>query len=189
MARAQATDPLHNFRFHAQIIGSSTYQGAIATDVIGDQGTNGEAGFSAITIPEVSAEAAEYREGIRTWTEKYPGVPTVGQVTLSRGVARYETNFFDWMLAVIEGREYKGDLVIYHFPRAALERTAVVTGGTGNDGLGIPDGAISRARKYHCFNAHPSRVKIAADMDATSSDVSIAEMDVEVERVWIEKPT
>jgi len=180
MARAQATDPLHNFRFHAALAegDGNRWGGSLATDVIGNSA--GEAGFNSFTAPEVTLEWMEYREGVRIYTEKYPGIPSMNDLTLGRGVARAETNFFEWMLAAIENREYRADLNIYHFPRDAMAKPDNAP--EGHDGLGIPDGATAAAKVYRIYNAGPGRVKISADMDATSGDVSITEMDVVYER-------
>lgn len=186
MARAQASDPLHNFRFHAQILSEgSPYSGSLSTDIIG----NGEAGFNAVTGPEITLEWAEYREGVRTYTEKYPGIPSWNDCTFSRGAARVETDFFDWMLAAVEGREYRANVIIYHFPREALKRPDNAP--VGNAGVSLPSPAQSLAKGYRLYNAGPGRVKLAGDMDATSSDVSIKEIDVIYERsdVVVQKPS
>lgn len=181
MARAQASDPLHNFRFHVKIF-DGPYAGLLSSDVIG----NGEAGFNAVTGPEITLEWAEYREGVRTYTEKYPGIPSWNDCTLSRGSARRETDFFDWILAAAEGREYRAHLMIYHFPREALIRDDNAP--VGNAGSSLPDEATGKAKGYALYEAGPGRVKLAGDMDATSSDVSIKEMDVIYERSDIVVP-
>lgn len=183
MARAQASDPLHNFRFHAQILDGGPYVGNLSTDIIG----NGQAGFNSVTGPEITLEWAEYREGVRTYTEKYPGIPSWNDVTFGRGAARVETDFFDWMLAAAEGREYRADLIIYHFPREALERPDNAP--VGNAGVSLPATAITAAKGYKLYNGGPGRVKLAGDMDATSSDVSIKEMDVIYERSDVVVPS
>jgi len=191
MARAQATDPLHNFRFHAGLAegDGNRWGGDLSSDVIGN--SKGEAGFNTFTAPEVTLEWVDYREGIRIYTEKYPGIPTMNDLTLGRGVARAETNFFEWMLAALENREYRADLNVYHFPRDSMTRNAANGSqpGEGLDGLGLPDDALDLAKVYRIFNAGPGRVKIAADMDATSGDVSITEMDIVYERFDVIVPT
>ena len=182
MSRAQATDPLHSFRFHAKLVeGQPGYTGNLNGDQIGDA----EAGFTTLTAPEVTLEHAEYREGNRTYTEKYPGIPTMNDITLTRGVARRETAFFEWLLAAIEGREYRGDLLIMQFPR--FDRGGRV--GAASPGLELPEGYENLSKRYLLYNASPSRVKLAGDMDATTSDVSVAELDVVFERPDVLAPT
>lgn len=182
MARAQVSDPLHGFRFHAR---AGSIAGLADIDALQPGGTPGpgvgdtaEAGFSAITTPEYTVEAVEYREGVKTYTEKYPGIPQTAELTFSRGVARNDTAFLAWILAAIEGREYRTDIVIFHATRAG--RTF-----PHDRASSFPN---NESRRYFLFEAFPVRVKIAGDLDATGSDVSIAEMDVAYERFGVIRP-
>jgi phage tail-like protein len=125
------------------------------------------AGFNNITIPEVSLEAAEYREGTYVYTRKQPGIPTYSDVTMQQGVSSIGgggagTPFFDWILAAIEGREYRADLAVWHLHRA--------------DAI---DAAASRI--INLRQAWPMRVKPDGDLDATSSEISLRELDVAIE--------
>ncbi|CAB4203552.1 Bacteriophage T4, Gp19, tail tube [uncultured Caudovirales phage] len=161
MARAQASDPLHGFRFHVRTeVKEFLFHG-------GDENIGGEAGFQSVTVPEVSMEAVEYREGTMTYTRKYPGVPTVTDITLMRGATKKDTAFWNWTKAAIEGGEYRTDLVIYHFHRDAKEHLKV--------------GDLTKARQYVCRECLPLRVKPAGDLEAMASEVSLAEMDVATE--------
>lgn len=190
MARPAATDPLHNFRYQIQASGNPDLglPGGFRSDPLqpgvgfgggGVIGNQPEAGFQAATTPEFTVEVAEYREGVKTYTEKYAGIPTTNDVTLSRGVARADTSFFDWVLAAIEGSEYRADLTYFHAMR---------------EGRSFPFNAAedfqpANSKLYRLFEGMPIRVKIAADMDATSSDVSLAEIDIAYERFTVQAPT
>jgi len=192
MPRAAASDPLHNFRYHVRSVNAPTIPGAGATDILQPDGTEAgyvigegsEAGFSSVTIPEITVEQAEYREGIRVYTMKFPGVPTIADITLQRGVARNDTAFFNWVLAAIEGNEYRCDMNIFHVQRPALESVQDTSKGANIDVTG--DGIVSKI--YKCRECSPARVKLAGDLDATTSDISIAELDVSLERVDVERP-
>lgn len=199
MGRAAATDPLHAFRFHARMVPGDAspvngIPGANADDVLQPSsagpgyiaGQGAEAGFQSITAPELTQESAEYREGIRTYTQKFPGVPTVNDITLIRGCARFDTSFFAWILAAAEGDEYRGDLTIYHIQRPSRE-------------LSVTDSEVKMAaseielddtnnKRYILRDAFPIRVKIAGDLDSSTSDVSLAEVDVAYERFDVELP-
>jgi phage tail-like protein len=196
MTRAAASDPLHNFRFHAKadpitggIPGTSGLDvlqpdPAGIGDVPGGEGEGTEAGFSAITTPEITVEPVEYREGIRVYTQKYPGLPSIADITLSRGVARGDTAFFNWVLAAIEGSEYRTAITIYHIQRPArtLDRDT-------SDGSPIfPLADDDYAKLYKLKQCIPGRIKIAADMDASTGDISIAELDVAFEHFDVERP-
>lgn len=158
MARTEASDPLHSFRFHVR---TETEAGQY-TDSDG-----GEAGFQSCTLPELSAESVEYREGHYTFTRKFSGVAQVSDISMMRGVTKQDTSFFDWMWTAVTGGEYRTNLTIYHWHRDGK------THGSISD--------LTKARKYNCYECFPTRCKPAGDLDATSGDVSIAELDIAVE--------
>lgn len=157
MARPQASDYMQGFRFHVR-----TSDGKVEYV----DSTRGEAGFNSVTLPELSTESVEYREGHMTYTEKMPGVPTVGQVSLQRGVTKADSAFWNWIQDCVQGREYRTTLTVYHWPR---------------DGKTKGIGDLSKARQYVCYEAFASRCKPGGDLEGTSGDVSMAELDVEIE--------
>lgn len=163
MARAQATDFIHSFRY--QVVADA---GAPAGEIFDPQ-----AGFSNITTPEMNAEPAEYKEGIHTFPRKYPGAPTVTNITMQRGVVKNESRFYDWMKQVVNGGEYRTDLEIRVFHREDF-------GEVENADRGTPSKIV------RLFNAFPSRAKPVGDLDAVTSDVSLREIDVEFENFDIE---
>jgi phage tail-like protein len=203
MGRSAATDPLHAFRFHARMVAGAAspvngIPGASDADVLQPAesgpgfiaGQGAEAGFQSITSPELTQEMSEYREGIRTYTQKFPGVPSVNDITLIRGCARFDTAFFSWILASAEGDEYRGDLIIFHIQRP--KRDVAITEGAGAS-LQMAATEIeltdANTKRYILRDAFPTRVKIAGDLDASTSDVSLSEMDVAYERFDVELPT
>lgn len=149
---------MQSFRF--QVV---TSPGAPAGDIL-----DPEAGFSAVGTPEITLESAPYKEGIYTYTRKYPGPPDFADVTMSRGVARGDTNFFDWLMAAVKGQEYRTDMEIRHYHR---------------DDFGDVESADrgSPTKVYVLENAMPIQNKIAADLDATASDISIQDLGVAYE--------
>ena len=187
MARAAATDPLHSFRFHVKasaVAGLGGFRGDPLQPSVGhpDGGVIGEqpeAGFQSATTPELTVEVAEYREGVKTYTEKYPGIPTTNDVTLMRGAARQDTAFFDWCVASIEGAEYRSDIQYFHANREGRSFPFNAT----------DDFTPANSKVYTLFNALPMRVKVAADLDASTSDVALAEVDIAYERFDISTPT
>lgn len=203
MGRSAATDPLHAFRFHARMVPGDAspvngIPGASPGDVLQPfeagpgyiAGQGAEAGFQSITSPELTQEMAEYREGIRTYTQKFPGVPSVNDITLIRGCARFDTAFFAWILAAAEGDEYRGDLTLYHIQRPKRS-VAITTGASGSAQMAATEIELTDAntKRYILRDAFPIRVKIAGDLDASTSDVSLSEMDVAYERFDVELPS
>lgn len=155
MARAVDTDLYHNFRFH----------------VVDPAGGNLDpvAGFRTATIPEISVDPAEYREGVFKFTRKYPGIPKVGECQLSKGVVKKNSDFLSWINKVINGgQSYRSDITIQEFHIA--------------DEWGI-DGAPSKVIRLK--EVWPSTVKSTGDKDATSSDVAIQEMTLMVEEIEV----
>lgn len=161
MPRLQVQDPLQGFRFHVTA-GDQNFDPIGFTDA-----DSGEAGFQSVTTPEMSLESVEYREGIWTYTRKFSGIPTMNTLTFTRGVYMKDTAFHDWVRGAAEGSEYVTDLIIYHWHRVGkdVDKTSDAT----------------QARQYIIRNAIPVRVKVAADLDSTSSEVSLAELDVDFE--------
>jgi len=180
MARAITEDFLQNFRFQVEMAnqaGSFNY-------FTGDSASNadrpgGVAGFQSCTLPEISSEATEYREGTFKYTRKFNGVASVTDVSLMRGLALNDSALFSWMMDAIGGGESRADIAIKQFSRGAL---TVLENGVSVPGEGDyaeADGAQTRI--YTCFNAIPIRYKPGADLDATSSEVSVQELDLAIE--------
>jgi phage tail-like protein len=157
MARAASTDPYLNFRFHV-------------SDPAGGH-LDPVAGFTTVSTPDITVEPAEYREGTYRWTRKFPGIQTVGELQMMKGTVRRDSDFFTWILEVINGgvASYRTDLMVMEFH---------VT-----DEFGI-SGAPSRILRLR--EAWPSQVKPMADKDATGSEVAIQEMTLAVEELEVE---
>jgi phage tail-like protein len=178
MARAQNSDFLLSFRFQLETIEKKGARDPLAFPIGG-----GSAGFQSVTLPEVTLEATEYREGIYKYTRKYPGPPTISEVSCMRGVMKKDTAFFDWCISALSGAEYRADIKILQYSRGNLP---------GNDGGVNPaefkteDFAALAARQYNCYQCVPVRVKPAGDLDATSGEVSMAEVDFAPEYFTIE---
>jgi len=175
---------MQNYAFWAKAqgpAGDTSIKGffADAGDVVGGfTETHGtQAGFSTISIPEISEDGVEYREGHHVWTKKQPmGVPTVSDSTFQRGIALESTGFLRWAMAKLSGAEYRADITVFHWQRKDRVKNA-----------GQANGDQAKARQYIFHEAFPTRVKPAGDLDATAGDVSLAEMDVAME--WSETVT
>lgn len=161
IARPQADDLIQSFRFQVR-----------EDDALGV--IDSTAGFNNVTTPEVSLEIAEYREGNRVYTIKQTGVPTVEACTLQRGIAKAERNFADWILKkALGGQQYRTQL--------SIEVYAQDQDAKAND-------EKSPIREITCKEALPTRVKLVGDLDATSSDINIQEVEAACEEVVLSKP-
>lgn len=181
MARAKVSDFLHSFRFHVQITGF----GAGGDHQLGAGGVKPDAGFNSCSTPEASHDAVEYREGHYVYTRKFVGLPSVSTVSLSRGVALTDGSFWKWMKDVIEGNaEYRANLDIFHLHRDSKPAT---TSNSVNTEMGINVGPSDKGFiVYKCREVFPIRHKVAGDLDSTSSEVSIQEIELAVEHFDVE---
>ena len=119
MTRAAANDFMQGFRFH---VVAQTATGLKPLELSRNEvAGGGQAGFQSVTIPEISVEPVEYREGIFKWTQKYVGPPTVSDCTLMRGIIKADTTFYDWVMDSVEGAEYRCEVTIYHYQRAEMD--------------------------------------------------------------------
>lgn len=175
-SRPKVFDYLHNFRFHVIVTGF----GLGSDPKLGTNGTNDvvTAGFNTCSTPEATQEAVEYREGHYIYTRKYSGMPTISDISLSRGVALNDGTFWQWMKSVIEGsEEYRADLRILHFHRDSKPLTSSTPGQPNTEQKATVAGSI----EYKCQQAFPIRHKVSSDLDATGSEVSIQELDLAIE--------
>lgn len=160
MARAQTTDFYHAMKYHARVV---------STGVTGAANLGNQGGFNTMTMPEATVESVEYKEGIYLYRRKFPGDVTFSDITFTRGVAKKNTDLYTWVRNGYLGKEYRVDLQIRHFHR---EETADLNDYTN----------IQPKRVINIFDAFAIRVKPGSDFDAQSSDVSIEEVDVVLER-------
>lgn len=190
MARPLNTDYLHSMRFHVSVVPGQQNNPIVDLNPSGRP----DAGFSNVTTPEATVEAVEYKEGTMVYTQKYPGNPTMSDITLSRGVARQDSSFWGWLRIVLEGgplganeAQYRADLTIKHYHRDnSLVRDQPTTGGTANR-TSIKPADILPSRSYHIKEAFPTRHKVAGDLDATASEISVMELDLAFEYFEVEE--
>lgn len=179
MARAASTDFLHSMRFHVTTNAADLGAG-MQPELFG---ANVPAGFMSCTTPEATTEAVEYREGHFNYPMKFPGNTTVSDVTLQKGVAPSSSNFWNWLRVVIEGSgNYRTTVTIKHYNRSVLTNTrptTTVSAKSSFTNTAAGDGVASR--EYVLYEAFPIRHKVAADLDASSSDISIQELDLAYE--------
>lgn len=178
MARAVNTDYLHSMRFHV----TALFAGSTTNNPLNND-SSPSAGFMSVSTPEATTEAVEYREGTYNYPRKFPGNTTVSDCSMQKGVARDDGTFWNWLRFVIEGfsepdiSDYRADLTIFHYDRRVLQGTDAAYAQNGSSTFST----ANAARTYKLENAFPTRHKVAADLDASSSDISIMELDVAYE--------
>ena len=155
-ARSQSTDPFSQHRFH--VIDSEGFL---------NLGTPA-AGFNSLVAPEMNVGSVEYQEGIMNYRRKYAGEVTFTPLTLSKGVVKNDSSFYKWMRSCAENKPYRTNLIIKHFHR--------------DDVNGLVDFTTATAtREIQVFNCFATRVKMGGDFDSLAAEISIEEIDIEVE--------
>lgn len=179
MARPKISDFLHGFRFHVTFNGLS---GGSQPDTTPGPGGVIAAGFTACSIPEVTEEAVEYREGHYIYAQKMVGIPKVGDIALKRGVALLQSPLWTWVKDTIEGNsEYRADVSILHLHRNAKPQTTSETVNPMPIATTTGPTAPTSYLEYACANAFPISYKAASDLDGTASEISIQELTLATE--------
>lgn len=178
MARSQKTDYLHNFRFWVQVNPSTTASGKI------DLNTSKKvpAGFSTCSVPAATVEVSNYKEGGWVYYQKFPGNPSMENITLTRGVTQGDSSFWQWMQVCMEGGdEYRADLTIQHYSRAGNASGGTLTGTIGGNPNATTIELDHPARTYNIHEAFPATHSVSGALDATSNDISIMSIGIAFE--------
>ena len=131
-------DPYRNFRFRLEIDGID------------------EAGFSEVTIPDVSVDPVEYRTGNEINTvRKLPGLVKYGNISLKWGITD-STVVYDWFKQVQDGKTSE-----------ARKNVAII----------LMDEAGDDANRWEFTNAWPVKYK-APDLNAKGNDIAIENLDI-----------
>jgi phage tail-like protein len=155
-ARSVNDDPYQNFRFHV-------YDSGGILNV-----TNPSGGFSSVSVPELNIDMGEYREGLWIYSQKFPIRPHFTPLSLHKGVMRNDSVLYKVAKSAVEGKLYRTDIIIKQFHR------------TDVTGL-INYKNSSASREIRAYNCVPIRYRPSSDLDSQSPDISIEEMDFEVE--------
>jgi phage tail-like protein len=142
MARAIATDPYQVFNFWVSF-----------TSDVGIQ-----AGFTRSNIPELTVDASEYKTGTMTYKRKYPGIPTVNELTMSTGLMKADSAIFKQIKkSLTQGGEYRFDFDIIQNHRDGSQKS------------------------YKIYEAFCHTFKPSSDLEANSNDVAIEELGITFE--------
>lgn len=185
MARSQATDFLHNMRFHVVAAlhgGGNPLQDGNTRNVEFATGTPPEAGFMSVSTPDISVSPVMYKEGTMIYERKYPGEPSMGgDIALDRGVARGDSSFWTWIRTVVEGNgEYRADLEIKHFHRA--QALSVAPGNQNKTSINTD----TPARTYRVFECFPTTHNLTTgQLAATDGEISIMSLTVAYEHFFV----
>jgi len=114
-----------------------------------------QAGFSEVTIPDISTDPIEYREGNEdTTVQKIPGLTKYGNMTLKWGITD-SMELFEWRKQVIQGK----------------------TGTKKNIAVILQDEGGNPAARWEFREAWPSKYG-APDLNARGNDIAIETIEI-----------
>lgn len=165
-------------------------------------------GFSAISSPEITVEMKDIQPGNWEYKRRVVKTADVGAITLSRGARFYDSDFYNWITRAIRGEDpSRRNLYLIHFLSLRSVGSGVIqtvagatvgslssiaSGGglagavTGGLGGAILSSFIDDRIPGRCWSLHdcvPTRYKAGSDFDASASEVSIVELEVQPEYV------
>lgn len=204
MARSVRTDHAQNYMFRAMVVDDATGPFGVtlpqslpqAFTVLGNF-----ASFARISIPSVTLETEEFKEGNWPFRRRVITAASVDTITMERGVTLYDSDFWLWASAALNGLTTRKSLLINLMHRTqepalgpsqqqARQKAPVLTGSAGVNNFSLVTVQLRPtipiiAKAWVLHEAIPVRIKPASDLDAASSEVSIAELEIHAN--WIEQ--
>lgn len=175
MARSEFTDLLQNHHFWlCEISVSSRPPFFVAGSLIG--------GFQSVTMPEITGETESVSQMCSPYRVNYNRTYTYNALTLLRGVSSYDSSFYRWMYRSMRGEDrVQRDFLLLHFSNVGIgvDGAPLTTGIAQNVGFGNLEELRAFGKGYYLWGCIPVRYKAGSDLDASSGDVSIAELDIQ----------
>lgn len=147
-------------------------------------------GFSAVTAPEITVEHTEIKPGNWTYKRRVVRAADVGPITFSRGARFFDSDFYNWITNTVRGRQpVRRNLILIHFLGFRAQAQAAAQADPRSGSQAFPDIAVYQSglrtpgRAWILYDCLPGRYKAGSDFDAASSDVSIAELEVQPESI------
>lgn len=190
MARIRFMDNLQTYAFHLADVTPSLAPPFYA------MGMGLGVSFSSCSMPEITLEVESFRQLSSMYQTHVISGASVGPVSFSRGVMSLDSTFYRWINRSIVGSDrVHRDLCLLHAASIAPLHN-LGEDYKGGDGLTPSNGSVklgADASSYGMFralgkgfilhNCIPTRYKAGSDLDATSSEVSVAELEVQPEYV------
>lgn len=148
-------------------------------------------GFSSMTAPEITVEISDINQVNSMWKQHAIDGANVSPITMTRGVRFYDSSMYMWVKRAIEGEDItnRNLLMIQYmgFGGDGITLSEALSAGNSDvAGYIGPDGVeIIRipGKAWFLWGCLPTRYKAGTDFDATSGDVSLAELDIQPNRV------
>lgn len=138
-------------------------------------------GFSSITSPEIQLDVEDINIGNSYFPIKAVKGATLSSMVLSRGVVLGDSDFFYWVRNAIQG---KNNLDSNFHPRRnlALVWFHDLIGDASSSSSSQPNGLVAKKpiKAFYLGEVIPVRYKTSTDFDASTSDRSIQEIEIEM---------
>ncbi len=197
MARVRFFDYLQNFTFHLSDITPSIAPPFFAL------GAGLPYSFNSCSMPEIQLEIESFRQICSMYQTHVVSGATVGPISMSRGVLSTDSTLYRWINRSINGEDrVHRDLCLLHASTWSpihnageeyKEKDGITPAKGSNrlghapptlDSTGSSYGLVRMLGKgYILHNCLPTRYKAGGDLDATSSEVAIAEFEVQPEYI------
>jgi phage tail-like protein len=175
VARSEFTDFLQNHHFWlVEISVSSRAPYFVAGSLT--------SGFQSVTMPEITGETESVSQMCSPYRVNYNRTYTYNSLTLLRGVTSYDSSFYRWMYRSMRGEDrVQRNFLLLHFSNVGVDQggAPLKTGIAQNVGLGNLETLRAFGKGYYLWDCIPVRYKAGSDLDASSGDVSIAELDIQ----------
>jgi phage tail-like protein len=158
-------------------------------------------GFQSIVAPELTLETQEIVPGNSFFKKHHVMRGSVSSITLMRGAQFWDSDYWRWIYnATVGNQGVRRDLMLIHYMSyspsgatgteakaiVAAAKSASVIAGAITDFVAVGFGSqVSEmaprvpGRMWKLRGCLPTRYKAASDFDATSSDVSLMELEVQ----------
>jgi phage tail-like protein len=150
-------------------------------------------GFSAITAPEITVETHDIREGTWHFPRTVVTRAAVNSITLTRGVQFFDSDFWRWIVAALSGdkaaltKQNSGALpaLLAAGAGSSVRKNLLLVHFTSMN----PVGSVALGTQYtripgKAWVLHgcvPTRYKVGSDFDASSSAISLQELEIKPE--------
>ena len=190
MARLRFLDHLQTYAFHLADVTPSLAPPFFSL------GMGAPVSFSQCSMPEITLEVESFRQLCSMYQTHVVSAASVGPISLSRGVLSVDSTLYRWINRSIMGSDrVHRDLCLLHASSMAplhnigseYKEGDGITPANNSVKLGADAGAYGMFRAlgkgFILHNCVPTRYKAGTDLDATSGEVSIAELEIQPEFV------
>ena len=170
-------DYLPNYRFHLLDV---SFSGVPVFNV--------SYGFARVSMPEISIEMKEIKEGVLEYKHYSVLSATVSPITLERGAVVFNNDFEPWCRSTISGKpNQRRNFLLVQFSDTGVPLINGTDTGQGNAAAEIVNQFVPifdlfariPARAWMLYGCLPVSYKAGSDLDALGNEISIQQVTVQ----------